>query len=81
MNKSFLIIIKHFVIISTIRNMDASVALIDPFAKNLLDWKDELRLLQPIIPNPEKDLSKQPRSDKKVKQNRDNKNVLSIQVK
>ena len=55
--------------------MDASVALIDPFAQNLLDWKDELRLLQPIIPNPEKDLSKQPRSDKKVKQNRDNKNV------
>jgi hypothetical protein len=61
--------------------MDASAALTDPFAQNLLDWKDETRILQPRMPIPEKDFSKQPRSDKKVKQNRENKNVLSRQVK
>ena len=64
----FPLIIKPFVLILTIRNMKTSVARIDPFANNLLEWKDELSLLQPIIPNPEKDLGKQPCSDKKVKQ-------------
>ena len=61
--------------------METSVAVKDPFANNLLDWNDELLTLQPTLPSPEKDLSKQPRSDKKVKQNRDNKHVLPKQVK
>ena len=46
----------------------------DPFAKNLLDWNDETRTIQPKLPSPEHDLSKQPRSDNKVKQDRENKN-------
>lgn len=56
--------------------MDASSSItrIDPFANNLLDWKDELFDVQPIIPSPELDLRKQPISDKRVKQSRENKN-------
>ena len=47
--------------------------IIDPFAKNLLDWRDETRNVQPKIPIPENDLRNQPKSDKKVKQSRENK--------
>ena len=53
--------------------MDASsgISKPDPFAKNLLDWRDELLDVQPAIPRPEHDYCKQPISDKKVKQNRE----------
>jgi hypothetical protein len=50
----------------------------DPFANNLLDWRDEMRSVQPTIPSPEHDLRKQPISDKKVKQNRENKKWQNI---
>lgn len=62
--------------------MDASsgISKPDPFAKNLLDWRDELLDVQPAIPRPEHDFCKQPMSDKKVKQNREKKNeVLNYQ--
>jgi len=58
-----------------------SIQFVDPFAKNLLDWRDELRALRPINITPENDYSKQPCSDKKVKQSRENKNIESSQVK
>ena len=51
-----------------------SKVITDPFAKNLLDWNDETRTLQPKLPSPEHDLCKQPQSDNKVKQDRGNKN-------
>ena len=54
---------------------------IDPFAKNLLDWKDECLEVQPNIPMPEHDFRKQPTSDKKVKQNRENKRNCLCEVK
>ena len=41
-----------------------SIQFVDPFAKNLLDWRDELRALRPINITPENDYSKQPCSDK-----------------
>ena len=47
----------------------------DPFSKNLLDWKDERLTIQPIIPKPETKLCNQPKSEHKVKQSKENKNL------
>lgn len=47
----------------------------DPFSKNLLDWKDETLTIQPIIPKSETKLCNQPKSEHKVKQSKENKNL------
>lgn len=52
---------------------EKDIYVFDPFASILMTWRDETKNIQPPLPRPEYNLRNQPRSDKKVKQNRGNK--------
>lgn len=59
--------------VSTSMMNQNDIYVIDPFASVLLTWRDETKSIQPLLPPPEYNLRKQPSSDNKVKQNRENK--------
>ena len=52
---------------------EKDIYVFDPFASILMTWRDETKNVQPPLPRPEYKLRNQPSSDKKVKQNRENK--------